>query len=77
MRSSVWVTYQLMQVGIVVDSLQPCEQLQKNDAEAVYIRFLIQPGCPGILWINVANGSYYISGRMGLGSWDSFGDAEI
>lgn len=58
-RNSAWwlVTYQLMQVGFIVDSLFPSEQLQKDNAKAVDIRFLIQPWRPGVLWIDVADGS--------------------
>ena len=40
---SMVMTYQLMQVGFIVDGLFPGEQLQKDNAKAVDIRFLIEP----------------------------------
>ena len=70
-------TDQLMQVWLVIHCLLPSQKLQKNNTKAINIRFLIEPGSSGILWVNVAYSSKNISGCMSFGSRDAFGNPKI
>lgn len=49
-----------MKIALIINWLFTSQQLQQDDAIAVYIGFLIETGCACIFRVNVANGAHHV-----------------
>lgn len=76
-REGERATDKLMEVGVAVDGLLAGEELEEDDAEAVDVGLLGEPGGAGVLRVDVADGADDEGGGVGLAGGDAPGYAEV
>lgn len=76
-RKQVKISYQVMEIAFIVNWLFASQQLEQDDAVAVYIGFLIEAGCACILRVNVANCPHHIGRCVGLRDTQALGDTKV